>query len=59
MGSEDNGQSWPYSLVLEDDDGEFSYPGIVTKDTGVAVTYTHQRKRIRYREASLEGWRQI
>jgi predicted neuraminidase len=44
-----DGTDWKTGLVLEDDDGEFSYPAVIqTKDGLVHVTYTHRRTRVRW-----------
>ncbi len=45
----DDGDAWDASLMLEDQDGEYSYPAVVqTGDGLVHVTYTHRRTRIRH-----------
>jgi predicted neuraminidase len=48
--SNDSGQHWRTIAHLEDDpdpDSEFSYPTVVETDSGIAVCYTWQRRRIR------------
>ena len=45
----DNGETWDASLMLEDQDDEYSYPAVIqTRDGLVHVTYTHRRTRIRH-----------
>ena len=44
-----DGQSWRNALVLEDAAGEYSYPAVIqAKDGSLHVTYTWNRRRIRY-----------
>jgi predicted neuraminidase len=46
--SHDNGKNWEDVLILENDDGEFSYPAIIqTSDNFVVITYTWNRCRIK------------
>ncbi len=45
----DDGETWDAALMLEDQDGEYSYPAVIqTRDGRVHVTYTHRRTRIRH-----------
>ena len=45
----DDGAAWDASLMLEDQDGEYSYPAVIqTGDGLVHLTYTHRRTRIRH-----------
>ncbi len=45
----DDGDTWDAALMLEDQDGEYSYPAVIqTRDGRVHVTYTHRRTRIRH-----------
>jgi predicted neuraminidase len=45
--SEDDGETWRETLVLERDEGEYSYPAIIETSSGeVHVTYTWRRERI-------------
>ena len=62
--SEDGGESWPYIRELQvTDDGatphpvEFSYPSVLQSehDGKIHVTYTYDRKCIKYRRLS-EAW---
>ena len=53
--SSDNGETWKDYAALEDEkDMEFSYPAIVRTSTGVAVSYTWKRERIRVWEIPLK-----
>jgi predicted neuraminidase len=56
--SPDDGVSWPWSLTLEDEPGEYSYPAVIQgKDGTVHITYTYQRMAIRHvtiEEAEVE-----
>lgn len=53
--SSDNGASWTDLAALEDEPGmEFSYPAIVRTTTGVAISYTWKRERIRVWQVPLE-----
>jgi predicted neuraminidase len=46
--SQDNGATWQDVAAFEDEpEGEFSYPAIVETSTGLAVSYTWKRQRIR------------
>ncbi len=53
--SSDNGHTWPYRLVLEDEPGEYSYPAIVPAPGGAVLTYTYQRRRIEFVRLVVEG----
>lgn len=45
----DDGETWDAALMLEDQDGEYSYPAVIQGRKGlVHVTYTHRRTRIRH-----------
>lgn len=47
--SNDDGASWTEPTILEQGDGEFSYPAIIqTRDGDLHVTYTWKRTRIRH-----------
>ena len=51
--SVDEGSNWETTAVLEDADGEYSYPSIVATASGFVVSYTWQRTRIRVRRFKL------
>ena len=47
--SNDDGDTWKKSLILEKKKGRFSYPAVIqTKDGKVHITYTWNRKNIKY-----------
>lgn len=51
LGLSKDGKEWTKALTLESEPGEYSYPAIIQSPDGkVHVTYTWQRKRIRYWE---------
>lgn len=44
-----DGRSWKAGLVIENDQGEFSYPSVIqTRDGRVHIVYTWNRKRIKH-----------
>lgn len=44
-----DGKNWQAAMILENRPGEFSYPAVIQgKDDRVHITYTWNRKRIRY-----------
>lgn len=44
-----DGRNWKQILTLEDRPGEYSYPAVIqSKDGSIHITYTWQRKKIRY-----------
>lgn len=51
--SEDNGHSFYEAFTLESEDGEFSYPAIVSSKNEFHVTYTWNRKNIVYSKLIL------
>jgi predicted neuraminidase len=51
--SHDNGLTWENELVLEDKEGEFSYPAIIAQGNDLLVTYTWKRKSIAFRQISI------
>ncbi|WP_207662144.1 sialidase family protein [Clostridium sp. AM58-1XD] len=48
MTSADNGNTWKQEAVLEDGEGEYSYPSIAAKEEQIYVTYTYDRKSIAF-----------
>jgi predicted neuraminidase len=49
-----DGITWQSALTLENDKGEFSYPAVIqTSDGKVHITYTWNRKKIRYVEVDV------
>lgn len=48
--SDDNGMTWDILAHLESDEGEYSYPAIVATDSGIVLSYTWKRERVRYWE---------
>lgn len=47
--STDDGASWGAPIILEEGQGEFSYPAVIEADDGrLHVTYTWRRQRIRH-----------
>lgn len=57
--SQDNGQTWQRGLVLENSEGEYSYPAIIATKTGMAITYTHQRTNIAFWHGSIEQLNEV
>lgn len=53
--SRDNGQTWGEEYVLEDDEGEYSYPAMVAVGNRLYVTYTDKRRDIAFRLLELQG----
>ncbi|MBI4559938.1 MAG: exo-alpha-sialidase [Candidatus Hydrogenedentes bacterium] len=45
--SNDNGDTWTDVAALETEPAEFSYPAITSTRTGIAISYTWKRERIR------------
>ena len=48
--SSDGGETWPGRIDVETDPGEYSYPALITTPTGVALSYTWNRRRIAFIE---------
>jgi predicted neuraminidase len=53
--SKDDGKSWKNLVHLETAPGEYSYPAIVRTKSGVAISYTWKRERIRCWQVPLEA----
>ncbi len=52
--SEDRGATWRDPLVLEDAEGEYSYPAVIAEGADTLhITYTHQRTRVAYTKVRL------
>jgi predicted neuraminidase len=50
-----DGENWTPALTLESEPGEFSYPAIIQgSDGNLHITYTWNRKKIRYIEVPLK-----
>ena len=49
-----NGETWPYRLDIESEEGEFSYPAIIPTTMGMAITYTWKRERVAFWHGSIE-----
>jgi predicted neuraminidase len=50
-----DGENWTQALTLESEPGEFSYPAIIQgSDGNLHITYTWNRKKIRYVEVPLK-----
>lgn len=50
MASSDNGLTWTKEAVLEEGEGEFSYPAIIADGDHIYLTYTWNRVNIAYRK---------
>ena len=47
--SEDDGNRWRKSIILENGPGEYSYPAVIQGSDGtIHITYTYRRKRIKH-----------
>ncbi len=51
--SRDNGKTFEKLIDLETEEGEFSYPSIVTKNGVVYIVYTYKRRKIAFCEFKL------
>ena len=51
--SHDGGETWPDRLDVETSPGEYSYPALIPTPTGIALSYTWNRRRIAFVE--LDG----
>jgi predicted neuraminidase len=54
--SQDNGSTWSKGFVVEEGKGddEFSYPGLIRFGDTLALTYTYQRRNIRFWMGTLK-----
>lgn len=50
----DNGNTWAHRMDLETEDGEFSYPSLISTSRGIALTYTCNQKCIAFWHGSIE-----
>lgn len=49
----EDGRTWQAALVLENQPGEYSYPGVIQSSDGmVHIIYTWNRKRIKHVEVN-------
>ncbi|MFW6269076.1 MAG: sialidase family protein [Bacillota bacterium] len=46
--SVDNGETWKKLYIMEDNEGEYSYPAIISNKNEIYVTYTWKRERIAF-----------
>ncbi|MBC7099321.1 exo-alpha-sialidase [Candidatus Bipolaricaulota bacterium] len=47
--SRDGGRTWPWRVVLEDGEGEYSYPAVIQAADGtIHVVYTYRREAIKH-----------
>ena len=53
--SRDNGVSWEQAVVLEEGEGEFSYPAVIAEGNRCRITYTWKRERIAYCELVVDA----
>ncbi|GAB7053638.1 exo-alpha-sialidase [Paenibacillus naphthalenovorans] len=53
MVSKDNGRSWSCEFILEDEEGEFSYPAMIAQGNHLYLTYTWKRESIAFRKISV------
>jgi predicted neuraminidase len=51
--SQDNGHTWGNEFVLEDEEGEFSYPAVISDGKDLFVTYTWKRENIAFRQIAV------
>ncbi len=52
--SQDNGSTWGDEFVLEDSEGEYSYPAIVARGNDIYLSYTWKRERIAFWKLLVE-----
>lgn len=53
LASEDNGLTWGSEFVLENEEGEFSYPAVIAEGNTLYITYTWRRQSIAFRQISV------
>lgn len=54
MHSADNGDTWEEVLVLEKEEGEYSYPAIVAEKNKLYIVYTWNREKIAFWEIEIK-----
>lgn len=52
----DNGVTWGNEFVLENEEGEYSYPAIITDEKKIYVSYTWKRKKIVFWEININNY---
>ena len=52
--SEDDGIHWEHIMILDEGEGEFSYPCIIYDNGSVFITYTWKRKNIAFWEIEFK-----
>lgn len=53
--SSDDGENWKQGAIVENEPGEFSYPALVIRGTGIHLAYTWNRTRIAYCRYAIEA----
>lgn len=52
--SRDNGKTWGDKFILENEEGEFSYPAVVSRGNDIYLVYTWKRERIAFWRLSVK-----
>ena len=53
--SDDNGKTWPETAILEDSEGEYSYPSVIEADGFLHIVYTYKRESVMYAGISFQA----